>query len=258
MSSISANGKIIVFSAINKAENDGSADIYWLPVDLNPLDTPSSSALATDTPTATNTNAPSVTPTLALVGTGEATVEAAPTEAVVSTAGETAIPTGTPEKANITRVTEKDSGINLWPALSPDGQFVVFVSDRKALDGELDLYIKGLNQPTDQALTTDGNEWIESAPQISPDGKQVVFQAAKQKANQQLFIMNIDGSNRTPLTATTDTSNNIRPQWSPDGRYVAFTSDRTGKNEIFIIDVTTRETWQVTASEDPILLQDWR
>lgn len=256
MSSISANGKIIVFSAINKAENDGSADIYWLPVDLNPLDATAPNELATETPT--ETNASSVTPTVAAVGTGEATLEAAPTEVVVSKADETATPTGTPEKVSITRVTEKDSGINLWPALSPDGQLVVFVSDRKALGGELDLYVKALNQPTEQALTTDGNEWIESAPQVSPNGKQIVFQAAKQKANQQLFIMNIDGSNRTPLTETTDPSNNIRPRWSPDGRYVAFTSDRTGKNEIFIIDVTTRETWQVTASEDPVLLQDWR
>ena len=58
--------------------------------------------------------------------------------------------------------------------------------------------------------------------------------------------MNTDGSGMSPVTQ--DQGNNEDPSWSPDGRYLIFSSDRRGKHEIWLstpdgrhqVPVTTR------------------
>jgi len=45
--------------------------------------------------------------------------------------------------------------------------------------------------------------------------------------------MNSDGSGLTPLTS--DTTENIMPAWSPDGAKIAFSSNRDGNHEIYVM-----------------------
>jgi dipeptidyl aminopeptidase/acylaminoacyl peptidase len=76
-------------------------------------------------------------------------------------------------------------------------------------------------------------------PALSPDGKWIVFtvtipdkQANKNRSN--LWIISSEGG--IPRQLTTDSANEKGGAWSPDGKTIAFTSDRTGNSQVWLID----------------------
>ncbi|HZS43756.1 MAG TPA: S9 family peptidase [Blastocatellia bacterium] len=90
-------------------------------------------------------------------------------------------------------------------------------------------------------------------PAISPDGKRVVFSRTwvdkmKDQYRSNLWIADIDGSRIRELTngSWRDSS----PVWSPDGKRIAFLSDRDGTNQIHVMWADTGELAQLTRVED--------
>jgi dipeptidyl aminopeptidase/acylaminoacyl peptidase len=86
---------------------------------------------------------------------------------------------------------------------------------------------------------------------VSPDGKRVayvvtqpVMTADKSEYLSQIYLANSDGGDAYQVTFAERTSTN--PQWSPDGKWLAFTSMRTGKNNIYMMRVSGGEAEQVT------------
>jgi len=101
------------------------------------------------------------------------------------------------------------------------------------------------NGETQQQLTfTNG---FRSDVALSPDGNQIAYSEddANNDAISQIFIMNIDGTNVTQLTF--HDSRNISPSWSPDGRKLAYQSNRTGDWQIYLLDLETMESIQLTS-----------
>lgn len=62
----------------------------------------------------------------------------------------------------------------------------------------------------------------------------IVFHIEPDAADSEIYIMNEDGSGRVALTNNTATDE--RPAWSPDGRQIAFVSDRNGTRSLWIMD----------------------
>ena len=86
---------------------------------------------------------------------------------------------------------------------------------------------------------------------VSPDGRRVVYtidQAMmapdKSEFVSQIWTANTDGSDPLQLTFAEKSSSN--PQWSPDGRMIAFTSSRSGKNNLYVLRLVGGEAEQVT------------
>jgi TolB protein len=71
-------------------------------------------------------------------------------------------------------------------------------------------------------------------PFPSPDGKKIVFEISLAGVYQ-LFVMNPDGSGQVQITQ--DAANHDTPAWSPDGRKIAYVSDRGGHSAIYVMDV---------------------
>lgn len=131
--------------------------------------------------------------------------------------------------------------------------------DQWIYKGELSLILYDARANTTQAI---GHDFQDHTPVISPDGKQILT-SYWQHDHWEVHMMNIDGSNRQRLTRTpltvlarkdlivrkeiagalrftpTETQhwNNAAPTWSPNGRHIAFLTDRTGKWEIWIMPV---------------------
>ena len=56
--------------------------------------------------------------------------------------------------------------------------------------------------------------------------------------------MNADGSNQRNIS--NDASNDIRPSWSPDGTQIAFTSNRDGYQQIYVMDADGGNQWNIS------------
>ena len=98
-------------------------------------------------------------------------------------------------------------------------------------------------------------------PQISPDGTRVVFTQTEADFKQdafvtQLWLADVKSGGTLQLTRGDKSSNN--PQWSADGKWIAFTSPRAGdRNQLFLIDPRGGEAIQITKSETAINSFSW-
>ncbi|MFY9609461.1 MAG: S9 family peptidase [Blastocatellia bacterium] len=91
-----------------------------------------------------------------------------------------------------------------------------------------------------------------SNPAISPEGRQIVFTRSwvdkvKDQQVSNLWIVDADGTRVRELTS--GTWRDSAPVWSPDGKRIAFLSDRDGTNQLHVLWVDTREVAQLTHLE---------
>ncbi|MBI5423137.1 MAG: S9 family peptidase [Opitutae bacterium] len=89
-----------------------------------------------------------------------------------------------------------------------------------------------------------------SDPQISPDGRHVVYVVtevlfAENRTQSDLWIADTTGGSLRALTATP--KNERHPRWSPDGKWIAFESNRAGDDyQVFVLPLEGGEARQVT------------
>ncbi|MGC1120749.1 MAG: hypothetical protein WBA22_06610 [Candidatus Methanofastidiosia archaeon] len=102
------------------------------------------------------------------------------------------------------------------PSWSPDGEKILFVSDR---EGNFDIYVMNADGSSPQNLTR--NSAWDSEPAWSPDGAKIVF-ASDRDGNHEIYSMNRDGTAVKRLTH--NALYDSRPAWSPDGTEIAFIS----------------------------------
>jgi TolB protein len=119
------------------------------------------------------------------------------------------------------------SNIDTSPSFAPNGQEIVFISDRP---GHPQLYIMNIDGGNMRRLTTDGPS---DSPAWSPRGDKIVFTMRQPRGNYDLYVYDLPTSKITKIT--NNQRNNENPTWSPDGRFVVFSSTRSGKNEIYIM-----------------------
>ena len=100
-------------------------------------------------------------------------------------------------------------------------------------------------------------------PQISPDGKLVAYTVGttdpkEDKSNSHIWMVGIDGSNDRQITFSQESENS--PRWSPDGKYLSFTSSRPGKtrgNQVWLLDRNGGEAMQLTEIKGRLQGYEW-
>ena len=108
------------------------------------------------------------------------------------------------------------------PVWSPDGQSIVFTSER---NGSADLYRVRLDGSGLQRLTA--HPAYDDQADFSPDGRKLVFVSTRADGATDLWVRDLSTNQERPLTS--GRGGDFRPAWSPDGNWIAFSSDRGTK-----------------------------
>jgi len=111
-----------------------------------------------------------------------------------------------------------NSAIDVSPSWSPDGSRIAFTSDRL---GKPQVFIMNSDGSNVRRLTTSGS--YNDRARWSPKGDRIVY--CRMEGGFQIYSINPDGSGDTRLTSE---GSNEHPRWSPDGRFITFSSTRGG------------------------------
>ena len=123
-----------------------------------------------------------------------------------------------------------DPAVEREAVWSPDGRTIVFSSNRK---GRYDLYRKPSDgSGAEEMLYSDGLD--KDPTSWSPDGKFLLYSATGDpKTGIDIWVLPLAAGKPYPLVQTPFSESNA--QFSPDGRWVAYQSDESGRNEIYVI-----------------------
>jgi Tol biopolymer transport system component len=119
-----------------------------------------------------------------------------------------------------------DEQASVW---SPDGSRVVFSSRRR---GRLDLYQKASSGAgAEEELLADGLS--KSPSDWSSDGRFMLFGVDNSPTDGDLWVLPLFGD-RKPFPFLQTQFNELFGGFSPDGRWIAYASDESGRNEVYV------------------------
>ena len=155
------------------------------------------------------------------------------------------------------RISQIRAGLNITPVYQPGGNAILYA---QGTGNGTDLVLTNLDSSGTRKLTV-GKGTDNTSPSYSPDGHQIAFISGK-SGQPQVYIMDADGSNIQLLTpyAAGVRSYRASPDWSPDGRAVAY-EQQNGNFQIWMIDLRDRNPKQLTSegeNEDPSWAPDGR
>src|SRR5216110_441986 len=135
------------------------------------------------------------------------------------------------------------------PSWSPDGKQLVFTG----YDGGVtDLFVVGADGTNLHRLTND--KYADLQPSWAPDGKTIAFATDRGAAtdfdglkfgNMRIALFHLD-KGTIDVLGHMDQGKNINPAWAPDGKSLAFVSDRNGISNIFLYDFGDANIYQLT------------
>ena len=107
---------------------------------------------------------------------------------------------------------------------------------------------------------------ILSAPQLSPDGSQIAFaaqqsDAGKNATSSAIWLVNArggKGETARQLTNLENTTHDTQPCWTPNGKTLAFLSDRSGSPQIHLLSMNGGEARQVSRLRQEVSEYNWR
>jgi tricorn protease len=135
------------------------------------------------------------------------------------------------------QVTKHTDGNVFFPSMSSDGKVIVYeenfgiwkleVASGKTAEVKIDILTdEKENDYEIVALASEADSF-----DLSPSGRRAVI-----SSRNQIFTIATDRGDITQIASDKGASRNESPQWSPDGKYISFISDRSGRQEIYLTD----------------------
>jgi eukaryotic-like serine/threonine-protein kinase len=123
-----------------------------------------------------------------------------------------------------------DPGVDVDPVWAPDGSRIAFGSSRS---GTLDLYQKASNLAGDDELLFKSSE-AKVPGSWSPDGRFLLYYLPLAPNQIWLLPLGVGGADRKPVPFAKSEFNQAAGRFSPDGHWVAYSSNESGRDEIYV------------------------
>ncbi len=118
------------------------------------------------------------------------------------------------------------------PAWSPDGRRLAFTSTRDSSSGRDQLYVLETDRPgSEKPLLVDDR--VKHHLAWSPDAKTIVYEARASEEQYDLWAVPVEGGGKPRPVIVTE-FHDAQPAFSPDGRWLAYISNRTGRFEVYV------------------------
>ncbi|HUG98475.1 MAG TPA: protein kinase [Gammaproteobacteria bacterium] len=131
------------------------------------------------------------------------------------------------DDSRLTRLTTEQT--HLHPVWSADGRRVIFDhSQGKA------LYWKAVDDPGPSELLLDDAEYMLTPVSVTPDGTALLFERSRDYVDFDFGRLELDGERRVTMLAESPSIREMAPVISPDGLWLAFVSDETGQQEVYV------------------------
>src|SRR5436190_19027870 len=145
------------------------------------------------------------------------------------------------------QVTRHADGNLFWPSMLSDGKVIVYeenfgiwkldVASGRANEIKIDIAADEKDNEEDFQTVTDEVDAFD----ISPSGRRAVI-----SARGQILTIATERGDITRVVPDAMASRADSPRWSPDGKYVAFVSDRSGRDEVWISDPEGKTPKKIT------------
>lgn len=156
---------------------------------------------------------------------------------------------------SLTRLTR--GAENLYPAWAPDGRSITFASTRR---GGLDLYrvaADGRGEPT-LLWSGPGDDVPDS---WAPDGRTLFFRTTEPATSRDIWALRVDGGRRRGQPVIETEADERSAMISPDGRWLAYTSSRSGVSQVYVLDwprASTVRQVSTGSGAEPLWARDGR
>lgn len=140
---------------------------------------------------------------------------------------------------DLRKITDNRS-YNLFPRWSPDGRWLSFTSFRTGFPV---IYLRNPETGAEREIVRAGDAKTPGA--FSPDGEWLYY-SVSQGGNSDIRRVRVTGAGGAPETVAGGWGLEVSPTLSPDGRRMAFVSDRGGAPQIYVKDLGSREETRIS------------
>jgi eukaryotic-like serine/threonine-protein kinase len=129
-----------------------------------------------------------------------------------------------------------------WPVWSPDSSDIAYSGER---DGQIGLYRRSVRGGLPESKLTGGgfNDFLYD---WSPNGSTLIYCEVNPRTKLDLWMLPLNGDGK-PRPFLNSAFNEDAAQFSPDGRWVVYVSDESGRNEIYVTRFPSAEgKWQIS------------
>lgn len=152
--------------------------------------------------------------------------------------------------------------LNIAPVISPDGNFLVYLSEKDVFSIDLFLADARSGRTIRKLYTTsrqghlDDLSYIESAGTWSPSGEQFAFVGFGKGLNQ-LVIVDLTGKKADRQITIPGLPAFVHPSWSPDGESIALSGLNEGRSDLYLYYLGEDKLSRLTFSNYPVLQPTW-
>ncbi len=137
-----------------------------------------------------------------------------------------------------------------FPVWSADGSSIIFDSMRA---GEVNLYLKLASGAGDERLLLKSSDGYKYATSSSRDGRFLLYTVINLKTKSDLWVLPLNGDHK-PIPFLRTEFNESSGQFSPDGHWIAYTSDESGDDEIYVREFSSSSAQGSSDSEGKWLI----